>query len=58
VPFPAELALMIAESGKKRELAQGEYNLRREERHAAACALGARALRDVSSAELDHRSDL
>jgi galactokinase len=30
VPFPAELALVIAQSGKKRELAQGEYNLRRE----------------------------
>jgi galactokinase len=58
VPFPAELALMIAESGKKRELAQGEYNLRTEETHAAARALGARALRDVSSAELDRRNDL
>ncbi len=30
VPFPAELTLVIAQSGKKRELAQGEYNLRRE----------------------------
>jgi galactokinase len=58
VPFPAELALMIAESGKKRELAQGEYNLRTEETHAAARALGASALRDVSSAELDRRNDL
>jgi galactokinase len=56
VPFPAELALMIAESGKKRELAQGQYNLRREQTHSAARALGARALRDVSSAELDRRS--
>jgi len=58
VPFPAELALVIVESGKKRELAQSEYNLRREETHAAARALGARALRDVTSAELDRRSDL
>jgi galactokinase len=58
VPFPAELALIIAESGKKRELAQGEYNLRREETDAATRVLGARALRDVSSAELDRRSDL
>jgi galactokinase len=58
VLFPAELALVIAESGKKRELAQGEYNLRREQTHAAARALGARALRDVSSAELGRRSDL
>jgi galactokinase len=58
VPFPAELALIIAESGKKRELAQGEYNLRVEETYAAARAFGARALRDVSLVELDRRSDL
>ena len=58
VPFPAELALIIAESGKKRELAKGEYNSRVEETHAAARAFGARTLRDVSSADLDRRSDL
>ena len=58
LPFPAQLVLIIAESGKSRELAQGEYNLRREETHAAARALGARALRDVSSADLDRCSDL
>jgi galactokinase len=58
VPFPAELALIIAESGKRRELAKGEYNLRREETHAAARALGTRALRDISSSELDRCSDL
>ncbi|MBO0695569.1 MAG: galactokinase, partial [Verrucomicrobia bacterium] len=58
VPFPAELSLIIAQSGKKRELAQGEYNLRVEETRAAARAFGARALRNVSSAELDRRSDL
>ena len=58
MPFPAELALIVAESGKKRELAQVEYNLRVEETHAAARAFGARALRDVSSAELDRSSDL
>ncbi len=58
VPFPAELALVIAESSEKRELVQGEYNLRREETHAAARVLGVRALRDVSSAVLDRRRDL
>src|SRR5262249_10885862 len=58
VPLPTELALVIAESGKKRELAQSQYNSRREETHAAARALGVLALRDVSSAELDRRSDL
>src|SRR5262245_49908712 len=58
VPFPAQLTLVIAESGKRRELAQGEYNLRREETHAAARALGVRALRDVNSKDLDRCSDL
>jgi galactokinase len=58
VPFPPGLALVVAESGKKRALASGEYNLRREETHAAARALGVSALRDVTSADLARRSDL
>jgi galactokinase len=58
VPFPSELALMVAESGKQRELASSEYNLRREQTHAAARALGVRALRDVSSSGLARRQDL
>jgi galactokinase len=58
VPFPPGLALIIAESGKKRELASGEYNLRREQTHAAASALGVPALRDVTSATLAQREDL
>jgi len=58
VPFPAELALIVAESGKRRELAKGEYNLRKKETHAAARTLGVRALRDVCSADLDRCIDL
>ena len=58
VPFPPGLALVVAESGKKRALASGEYNLRREETHAAARALGVSALRDITSADLARRSDL
>ncbi|MFL6516100.1 MAG: galactokinase [Chthoniobacterales bacterium] len=58
IPFPADLALIIAGSGKERELSRGDYNLRREQTHAAATALGVRALRDVSSAELAKRSDI
>ncbi len=58
VPFPPGLALIVAESGKKRALAGGEYNLRREETHAAARALGVAVLRDVTSADLARRSDL
>jgi galactokinase len=58
IPFPKNLALVIAESGTKRELAKGDYNARREETRAAADALGVRALRDVTSSELSERADL
>jgi galactokinase len=58
VPFPAGLSLIIAESGKKRELASGEYNLRREQTRAAASMLNVSALRDVTSASLAGHSDL
>jgi galactokinase len=57
VPFPAGLKLVIAESGRRRELASGLYNTRREETRAAAAGLGVSALRDVSSAMLE-RSNL
>ena len=53
IPFPPGLALIIAESGKKRELTEGLYNQRREETRAAAEALGLVALRDISPNELD-----
>jgi galactokinase len=58
IPFPDDLALIIAESGKQRELAGGEYNVRREQTHAAAQILGVRALRDITSSELRTRTDL
>jgi galactokinase len=58
LPFPSGLALIVAESRKERSLASGEYNLRREETHAAARALGVSALRDVTLADLARRSDL
>src|SRR5262249_46801916 len=58
VPFPADLALIIAESGRGRELTASEYNLRREQTEAAARALGVPALRDVSSAELARCTDI
>jgi galactokinase len=58
VPFPASLALVIAESGKKRELANGDYNLRRTETQAAARAFGVRALRDLESAQIYGRLDI
>ena len=58
VPFPASLALIVAESGKNRELAGGNYNLRRTETNAAARAFGVRALRDLTSAQIYGRLDI
>lgn len=58
IPFPKGLALIIAESGKKRELASGDYNTRRAETRAAAVALHVTALRDMTSHELASRHDL
>ncbi len=58
VSFPAGLALVIADSGKRRELTSGVYNRRREETHAAARALGVPALRDMTLHDLEARSDL
>ncbi len=55
VSFPLELALLIAESGTERGLAQSAYNLRRAETQAAARALGLAALRDISPNELAER---
>jgi galactokinase len=49
IAFPRGLALIIAQSGRKRELASGLYNERRKETRAAASAFGVRALRDVSA---------
>ena len=58
VPFPASLALIVAESGKNRELAGGDYNLRRTETNAAARAFGVRALRDLTTAQIYGRLDI
>ena len=55
IPFPPELALVIGESGTKRELAGSLYNQRREETRAAAAALGLVALRDITPSELAKR---
>ena len=57
IPFPKGLALVIAESGAKRELASGAYNTRRAETQAAAESLGVHALRDLTSADLEKNRD-
>ena len=53
VAFPDDLALLITHSGVKHALVGGEYNERREQCFGAAKKLGARALRDVTSGELE-----
>jgi galactokinase len=58
VPFPPGLALIMAESGKRRELASGAYNRRRAETHAAARALELPALRDATMEQLRELPDL
>jgi galactokinase len=58
VPFPSSLALIIADSGKQRELASGEYNRRRSETHDAAAAFGVRVLRDLKSAQINEYEDV
>ena len=52
IPFPPNFALVIADSGKKHNLLQSHYNARREECAAAAQALGAPSLRDVTPERL------
>jgi len=52
IPFPARFALVIADSGVKRSLRQSNYNTRREECAAAANALGAASLREITPEKL------
>ena len=53
VPFPADLSLVIANTGAQRRLVQSNYNQRREECIAAAAALGVGNLRAVSLPHLE-----
>jgi galactokinase len=57
VPFPEEVALLITHSGVKHALVGGEYNERRERCFSAAKKLGARALRDVTSGDLEQERE-
>ncbi len=52
IPLPADTALLVFHCGVPHHLVGGEYNERREQCFAAARALGVRALRDVTGAEL------
>lgn len=53
VPLPADWAVMIVQSGVRRELVGGHYNRRRADCEAAAKALGVAALRDVTLDEVE-----
>jgi len=53
VEFPGSVALLITHSGVKHALIGGEYNERREQCFSAAAKLGAHALREVTSSELE-----
>lgn len=53
VPLPAGVAVVVLDTGTRRELVGSAYNERREQCARAAAALGARALRDVDLAQLE-----
>jgi len=53
IAFPHNVELLITHSGVKHALVGGEYNERRLQCFEAAEKLGAKALRDVTSAQLD-----
>ena len=57
IPFPRDLAFVIATTATQHQLVAGEYNNRREECLAAAKALGVHSLREVSSAQLEATHD-
>ena len=52
VPIPADLRLLVVDSGQRRQLARGDYNRRREECEEAARRLGVRALRDATEEQV------
>ncbi|MEP6956991.1 MAG: galactokinase, partial [Chthoniobacterales bacterium] len=52
IPFPSGYALVIADSGVKHNLLLSHYNTRREECLAAAHALRAASLREVTAEAL------
>ena len=53
VPLDGRVSLIIANTGVKHSLVEGEYNTRREDCEEAARRLGVKALRDASSAILE-----
>ncbi len=59
VAMPVGLSVVVLDTGKRRELAGSEYNVRRAQCATAAAALGVSALRDAATAMLAaHKADL
>lgn len=56
VSMPKDIAVMIINSNKKRELVDSEYNIRRAQCEQAAALFGVKALRDVTLDEFEKRS--
>jgi galactokinase len=56
-PLSGHVDVIIANSGVKHALVEGEYNTRRADCEAAAQALGVKALRDVTRAQLEQQKD-
>lgn len=55
VDVPSDLQIMVINSNVKRGLVDSEYNLRREQCEAVANHFNVKALRDITSAELNTR---
>jgi galactokinase len=56
VPFPAEVACLMVDSGVRHRLARSEYVVRRDECRQATEALSVQSLRMIDSAALDQRA--
>jgi galactokinase len=57
IPIPDGITLMAFDTGKRRELVDSEYGLRREQCEEAARLLGVKALRDVTPEQLAAQAD-
>jgi galactokinase len=57
IPIPKGVTLMAFDTGKRRELVDSEYGLRREQCEEAARLLGVKALRDITPEQLASQAD-
>ena len=57
VPIPSDLAIIIMDTGTRRELVDSEYAARRADCEAAALAIGVSALRDATVEQLAELTD-